>query len=293
MRKVKATTTKTRKNASRRRLKRFGNWRFWVLAKGGATGWGRWLRMGFVALVIGAPTVAWFMGYPQMLWDGLVNGTLTMSSRLGLSVKEIYLEGRHGADRQELLDIIGLKKGDPILSASPQEIRQRLEASPWVRYAAVERQLPGVLWVGIEERIPVAVWQHQQKFYLIDDQNIVIAPHTGPIPEKYPLIVGKDAPLYGGQLLKILERFPEIRKRVSSLVYVSQRRWNIILDGTVEVRLPAKDYGRALMRLDILIKEKKLDPQEMYSVDLRMSDRMVIRLSPTASTRLKIKGKET
>ncbi|MEI8295481.1 MAG: cell division protein FtsQ/DivIB [Alphaproteobacteria bacterium] len=237
------------------------------------------------------PGIAWYSGYPQQCWVRTVDAAIDLTKRAGFSVKEVLVEGRHAADSQSILDAIQLKQGQAVFSVSPQEIQQRLETHPWVRQAAVRRQLPGTLYIQLTERRAVAIWQHQKKFYVVDEQGVVIAPMSRQQPD-LPVIIGKDAPLYAPQMLKILDSFQSIKQRTTSLIYVSGRRWNLLLNQTIEVRLPEKECEKALVRLSHLLEQKNLGPNEVYMIDLRMPDRIIIRPSAAASVRLKVKGKE-
>jgi cell division protein FtsQ len=283
-----------RKTILRRRVKRGGGFRlrsFSLLREMGVAKRNLFLFGLYGLLFVGCPSLAWYSGYPQRCWHATVDAAIDLTKRTGFSVKEVLVEGRHAADAQSILDAIQVKQGQAIFMASPQEIQQRLENHPWVRHACVRRQLPGTLYISLTERRPVAVWQHQQKFYLVDDQGVVIAPLPGSMPSDLPVIIGKDAPLYAPQMLKILDSFLSIKQRTSSLVYVSSRRWNLLLNQTIEVRLPEKECEKALVRLSHLLEQKNLGPNEVYMIDLRMPDRIIIRPSASASVRLKVQGK--
>jgi len=244
---------------------------------------------------IGFPTFAWYGGYPQQCWHVVVETVIDLTRQAGFSVKEILVEGRHEADAQSILDAIQVKQGQAVFKTNPQEIQQRLKSHPWVQHVCIQRQLPGTLYVQLTERRPVAVWQHQQKFYIVDDQGVVITPLASAPTRGLPVIIGKDAPLYAPQMLKILDSFSSIKQRISSLVYVSGRRWNLLLNQTIEVRLPEKECEKALVRLAHLLDQKNIGPDDVYMIDLRMPDRIIIRPSTSASARLKIQGqgKET
>lgn len=244
---------------------------------------------------VGFPVLAWYGDYPQRCWYAMADAVIDVTRQAGFSVKEVLVEGRREADAQSILSAIQVKQGQAFFKASPQEIQQRLKSHPWIHHASVQRQLPGTLYVQLTERRPVAVWQHQQKFYIVDDQGVIIAPLSGATTLTLPVIVGKDAPLYAPQMLKILDSFLSIKQRISSLVYVSGRRWNLLLNQTIEVRLPEKECEKALVRLSHLLDQKNLGPDDVYMIDLRMSDRIIIRPSTSAAARLKIQGqgKET
>lgn len=250
-------------------------------------------KIAFFSIPICVLTFFYYSSYPQQIWDRCTQTALSLSQKAGFVVNEIVVVGQRSADPQAILKAIQVKAGDPIFSVSPYTIMRQLEENTWIRQATVQRKLPDTYIIQVVERQPIAVWQHQEKLYLVDDQGVVVSPIANQSSYSLPLIIGKDAPLYAPQVLKILESFPQVQKRVCSLMYVSSRRWNVFLDKTLEVRLPEQGMEKALARLALLIDQKKLDSQEIYMVDLRIPDRTVIRLSSAGSARLRLRGRET
>jgi cell division protein FtsQ len=66
-------------------------------------------------------------------------------------------------------------------------------------------------------------------------------------------------------------------------VLVAERRWNLHLKGGVEVLLPEREPERALTTLVDLNRIKKLLDRDIMVVDLRLPDRVTVRLSDGAA----------
>ena len=66
-------------------------------------------------------------------------------------------------------------------------------------------------------------------------------------------------------------------------ILVAQRRWNLRLTNGIDVRLPEGDVAPALDRLVALDREKKLLSRDIVAVDLRLPDRVTVRLSDAAA----------
>jgi cell division protein FtsQ len=64
---------------------------------------------------------------------------------------------------------------------------------------------------------------------------------------------------------------------------VADRRWNLRLLNGIDVRLPETDVAAALDRLVALDREKKLFTRDIIMVDLRLPDRVTVRLSDAAA----------
>lgn len=244
-------------------------------------------------LLLGTGGIVWWSGYPQLWLAKVEQSFLASSSRWGLKVEEIMVTGRAYASAQKILSAIQLTRGDPILSRSVDEIKSSIEEISWIKRAHVQRRLPNILYISLEERQPIAIWQHQKVHYLVDADGVIISAENVAQFKQLPVVVGGDAPLHVPQILRILERFPEVRKQITALVRVGGRRWNLQLKNALEVKLPETKPEEALARLNLLLAQNKIDPSEMATVDLRVDNQMIMRMSPAAAIRLKEEGNET
>ena len=66
-------------------------------------------------------------------------------------------------------------------------------------------------------------------------------------------------------------------------ILVAERRWNLRLKNGLDVRLPETNVAQALERLVALDREKKLLSRDITAVDLRLPDRVTVRLSDAAA----------
>jgi cell division protein FtsQ len=179
-----------------------------------------------------------------------------------------------------------------MLSFDPRLARQRLELIEWVESAIVERRLPSTIYVKLKERAAVALWQRDGDFVLIDRQGRVVRTVDPDYYGYLPLIAGAGAPGQITALSLLLQEVPVIGRRVRAAVWVGQRRWNLTLDNMVQVMLPEEDAAAALKILAELDRKQQLLSRDVAVVDLRLPDRMVVRLAnpPDASTAKDDKG---
>jgi cell division protein FtsQ len=70
---------------------------------------------------------------------------------------------------------------------------------------------------------------------------------------------------------------------VRASILVGERRWNLRLTNGTDVRLPEGDAGRALDQLMALERAAKILTRDIVAVDLRLPDRVTVRLSDQAS----------
>jgi cell division protein FtsQ len=199
---------------------------------------------------------------------------------LGLAVDSVAVEGRARVSRETVLKAIGVERGTPILAVDLAQAKARLEALPWVRSASVERRLPQTIFVRLTERQPLAFWQRQGKLVLVDRDGKTITDENLDSFGALIVLVGDDAPAKGAALLDMLATEPALARHVAAAVRVGGRRWNLKLDNGVIVALPETDAEAAWHHLAALERDKALLQRDILMVDLRLPDRLVVRLPP-------------
>ena len=100
-----------------------------------------------------------------------------------------------------------------------------------------------------------------------------------------PLLVGADVPRHALKLISMLDSEPELRPRVAAAVLVRGRRWNVRLNGGIDVRLPETDARAAWAQLAQMQREQGVLERDVIAIDLRMPDRLVVRTAPGAKPR--------
>jgi cell division protein FtsQ len=206
----------------------------------------------------------------------------SFAKRIDLRVQDIQIEGRQNTPEPLLRAAIGVNVGDPILGFSVEGARQRIESLSWVDHVAVERRLPGTIWVALTERRPFAIWQTQGKFVLIDRDGQIVTNEDVAAFGDLPLVVGNGAPAHASAMLDLLANFPDIHDHVAALVRVGERRWNLQLKNGMTVMLPEGHEDAALKRLQDLQSAQQLLDRPLVSVDMRLPDRLAVRAKPGA-----------
>lgn len=226
----------------------------------------------------------WFQeaGHTRAIATWAEQTTERVGAGFGLSVREILVQGRVESDRAAVLAAIGSGRGEPILAFDPLAAKQRLEALPWVRRATVERRLPDTIYVRLDERRPLALWQKDGRFALVDREGEIIQRSGLERFRHLPLIIGEGAPDHAPALLATLASEPDLQGRISAMTRVSNRRWTLTFDNGVELHMPEQDIGRAWAKFADTERRQGLLNRDITAVDLRLPDRLVVRLSPDA-----------
>jgi cell division protein FtsQ len=224
----------------------------------------------------------WVSGRAAVLIGETQQVLITASVRAGLTVQEIFVEGRSQAPSEALLAALGIARGDPILLVDPADAKARLETLGWVATAVVERHLPDTIYVRLRERRPLAVWQSERVHKLVDTSGAVIDRGDVARFSHLPHIVGEGAPARLPILLRALANEPVLALRLSAANWVGERRWTLHFDERVKVSLPEGPVGPSLDRLGTLQRLEAVLDSDIISLDLRQADRATVRLPPGA-----------
>lgn len=215
------------------------------------------------------------------------------TAKAGLRVEDVVVSGRTRADSEEILAALDLERGAPILDVDMDGARERIESIGWISSAEIARRLPDVIFVRVIERQPLALWQHNGNTALVDRSGQVIQRSDLEDFADFPLIVGEGAPQHAAQLIDLLRTYPAVADATEAAVRVSDRRWNLRLQSGIDVRLPEKDIAIALDRLEEFQREHDLFDRDVIAVDLRVPDRLIVRVNPNAAVPRKVGGKDT
>lgn len=197
---------------------------------------------------------------------------------MGLALQNVYVEGRGKTSQQEILDALNLQRGDYIFKGDLQECYDKIKKLKWVRSVMIERRLPSTLYIRLVEKKPMAFWQHQQKFYLVDTLGNVIGESPRQEYPNFLVVTGESAPKALPQLMETLNQFPSVRDQTSGAIYVGQRRWDLLLTHGKRIKLPEIGVDKSCQWLVKLIEDKRLDNPAIQEVDLRNTDRVYFYL---------------
>lgn len=201
----------------------------------------------------------------------------------GFAITGVALTGNRHLSREEIFALAGVSPRSSTLFFDVSDARARLKTNPWVADATVQKLYPDRLQIAITERVAFALWQKDHRIGVIADDGTVLEPFISRGIAGLPLFVGAGAETRAKDFLTLLDRYPEIHDKVAASVLVAERRWNLRLKNGMDVRLPEFDIAAALDRLMALDRDKKLFTRDIVAVDLRLPDRVTVRLSDAAA----------
>jgi len=207
----------------------------------------------------------------------------TVANSVGFRIAAISLTGSKEVSREEILTTAGVTGRASLLFLDADAARTRLMANPWIGDAAVLKLYPDRLQVTVTERQAFAIWQKDGRVSVIAADGTVLEPFVERRYVGLPLVVGKGAERSAKDFLNVIDRYPDIRSQLRASILVAERRWNLRLANGIDVRLPETDVVAALDRLVALDHDKKLLSRDITMVDLRLPDRVSVRLSDAAA----------
>jgi cell division protein FtsQ len=206
-----------------------------------------------------------------------------VANAVGLRIAAVSISGSKEISREEILTTAGVTGRASLLFLDAAAARARLLSNPWIADAAVLKLYPDRLQISITERKAFALWQKNGRVSVIAPDGAVLEPYVEDRYLDLPLVVGRGAELQAKDFFAILDRFADIRASLRASVLVAERRWDLWLKNGVEVRLPESKVERALELLTKLDREKQLLSRDIVAVDLRLPDRVSVRLSEGAA----------
>ncbi|WP_332873792.1 cell division protein FtsQ/DivIB [Aurantimonas marina] len=232
------------------------------------------------AVVIGSAVVYGISvgGHTVTVVDGI-------AQPLGFPIEAIDVTGNSETSEIDVLQALWQTGSQSLFSLDPAAARQALEEMPWVDRASVAKVFPDRVRITLSEHRPYAVWQKGREFVVVNREGKEIVPFTPGRFANLPVVVGTGAAAHAAALLDELEVLPELRARVKAYIRVGNRRWDLRLENSIAIELPEDDPVEALAEVARMDRENGLLSRDIAAVDMRLADRIVIKLTPDALIR--------
>lgn len=231
-----------------------------------------WLPVGVVILIF----CAFLAGWPQ-------RQLAAFTASQGLVIERWTIAGLKHADVSAVEAALGVNIGDPLASFDPEQAHSDILDVQWVEQARVRRIWPNRIDVILTERAPIAIVEHQGIDTLVDVSGTPLGPIDNDTKQfrSLPRLVGDNVGPQAPTILALIATQPTLEKNIKKVVWVNDRRWNLLFRGGLEVKLPAKNPQAAYDRLATLARTKEIFDGSLRRIDLRIQDRMVVKPSAT------------
>lgn len=210
------------------------------------------------------------------------------TSAVGFAIEDVKVSGNDQTSEIDILQQLGLDGTTSLVALDIDMARKLISEMPWVQSVSVRKVYPATIEVNLTERKAFGIWQHGEDLSLIEASGSVIAPLRDNKFAELPLFVGRDAETTAADFYKRFSQWPDMAKRVKAYVRVAGRRWDLILNNGIVVKLPEHDLDRAMQVLSTMEEGQKLLERDIAAVDLRLEDRTTIQLTAAAAERRKV-----
>jgi cell division protein FtsQ len=206
-----------------------------------------------------------------------------LANAAGFRITSVTINGRKQLTQDEVLAIGGVNGRSSLLFLDAASVRDSLKANPWIADATVLKLYPGALQINITERQPFALWQENGKLSVIADDGAVLEPYVTRRFASLPLVVGKGAETRARDFLALVAKYPTVNSQLKAVIFIGERRWNLRFKDGLDIRLPETDVGNALATLVKYDRDDKLFSRDITAIDMRLPDRLTVRLSDEAA----------
>ena len=201
-----------------------------------------------------------------------------LSTKAGFEANNLVVNGNKALGVDMLKGKLSAQLGGSLFEFDVDAARQNLISNPWVKSAEVRKVYPDTIVVDLVERVPVALWKADGVVNIISAEGHVI--DEAKIEHmRLPQVVGKGANDTAAEFLSYINQYAYLTSKARAYVRVADRRWNIHLDNGPKIMLPEHNWKAALSELDDLNSAKNLLERDIIQVDLRLPDRLVLKMS--------------
>ncbi|HEX4118840.1 MAG TPA: FtsQ-type POTRA domain-containing protein [Rhizomicrobium sp.] len=235
---------------------------------------GRFLRhpllwMSLATLVFVAVAILFVSGVIGRTIHNVRSATDRLVAEAGFGISEIHLTGNSRVPPETILAALGMQPGGSIFDADLPAARARIMQLDWIASADVVRRYPDAITVNVVEKRPFALWQSPDGIAVVERSGKVITTQNVENFSRLPKLVGAGAPEAAADMVEAVMAHRGVDSRIAAYEYVSQRRWNLILNNGVVVQLPENGWRKELDALEHLIVDTGILERDVTEIDLR------------------------
>ncbi len=203
----------------------------------------------------------------------------TSLNKFGL-IKNIEIIGVKSSNSQKIKEI-SIDESNNLFNYDLVNAAEKIETLNWIKKVNIKKNFPNSLIIFVTENDPFAYLLKDQKVFLVDiDGDIIIEENESVISENERLILsGLESELNLSELIVNLNiHYPNILSFIKEMEFIERRRWNLIFNNNLLIKLPESGIEKSLKNLKKLIEKEKILKSNIIEVDLRINDRAIIKI---------------
>lgn len=167
-----------------------------------------------------------------------------------------------------------LKKNQIILDL--KQLEKKIKEIKEIKSLKIKRDFYGNLKITIVEKKPFMIWRHEKKDTLIDiNGESLYFDNINKL--KLPILIGEDANKNVKKIFKRIEGFKTIKQNLISIEFVNKYRWNLMLNGGIEIMLSYDNVNENLYVLNNLITNNFFQKKKYKIADFRVKKRIFFK----------------
>ena len=220
----------------------------------------------FCLILISLVTIFIFLKFPSLLSNSF-------------QINHIIINGSEKSDKS-LIENNLIEFWGSLIDSNFDIIKELVESSEWVKRASVKKVLPSTLIIDVIENDPYAIYFQDGKTFLLDlDGSIITEINLDNYGDDLLLVRGENSPELLEKLIKDISiAFPSLIQNLRELEFIEKRRWNLILNNNLLVKLPDVNIQKSLKNLKQLFEEQEVMESNIIEIDLRIQGRAALKV---------------
>ena len=238
---------------------------------------------GFPLVVFAVPILIYFQDQKnrEQLEELALDLYRKVIERPEFMLNALSIEGASDNLNAEIREVLGLHFPVSSFDLDIADLRKRVLTLPPVEIAEARIKGGGILHIKVNEKTPALLLKEKIGFTVLSKQGEFIRSVSS--REHFsglPVIIGKGAENAAAQANAIFKEIYGKLDQVRGLVFVGQRRWNLIMASGQVVMLPEKNPEHAIQKIIILDKAEQILSRNISVFDLRLPSRITLRIPP-------------
>ena len=207
--------------------------------------------------------------------ENIKHFSIKFNENKNIKLKKIELINLKNLDGNELLNKINVNHNKNIFKIDLKQIRDTLMKENERDSIKIKRDINGIITIDIVEKIPLMIWEHNNKKNIIDYNGTIL--NFKKFNEKLPIVKGMNANMNIKKLHDIILKKKIVRKRLKYAEYIENYRWDLYLKNDLLIQLPDTKLFETINILEGILLKKSITEINYNVIDMRINDRIFFR----------------
>ena len=192
-----------------------------------------------------------------------------------LTIKKIKIEGLKNSNEDKILNSLEIFKGRNIIFFSTNDLNQVIIESEFIKEFKIQKIYPDTIKVTAIEFKPLAIFVQKNKKYIITDGGKKIENYDAEMTNLLPFVYGKNADINFYDFYSVLNNTGFKIDKIKQFNYFHINRWDIILKNDKTLKLPSKNYEKAIMKFLEIYEQKNFINFKLF--DFRVNEQLILK----------------